>query len=150
TALRGWVFTAADLPRIQPIRVVTQAAGARSPPWPPLATDRVRYVGEVVAACVAPSVAEAEDLAAAVVVEYRPIDPVVDAMAATIGNSALVHEYFGDNLYQERTISGGDIEDAARAAEITIHRQYRMSRQSGAPMECRGSLAYRDHRLDQV
>jgi aerobic carbon-monoxide dehydrogenase large subunit len=39
---RGKVFTAADLPRIKPIRVVTQAAGARSPPWPPLATDKVR------------------------------------------------------------------------------------------------------------
>ena len=37
-AARGRVFTAADLPRIKPIRVVTQAVGARSPPWPPLAT----------------------------------------------------------------------------------------------------------------
>ena len=25
-----------------------------------------------------------------------------------------------------------------------------MNRQSGAPMECRGVLAYRDHRLDEV
>ena len=33
---------------------------------------------------------------------------------------ALVHEYFGDNLFQERTIAGGDIEAAARAAEITV------------------------------
>ena len=31
-AARGRVFTAADLPRIKPIRVVTQAPGARSPP----------------------------------------------------------------------------------------------------------------------
>ena len=52
---KGRVFTAADLPRLQPIRVVTQAAGAKSPPWPPLATDKVRYVGEAIAACIAPT-----------------------------------------------------------------------------------------------
>ena len=149
-AARGQVFTAADLPRIKPIRVVTQAAGARSPPWPPLATDKVRYVGEAIAACVAPTRAEAEDIAAAVTVDYRPLDAVVDALAARAGSAALVHEYFGDNLFQERTITGGDIEAAARAADITVRREYRMNRQSGAPMECRGVLAYRDHRLDEV
>ena len=146
-AARGRVFTAADLPRIKPIRVVTQAAGARSPPWPPLATDTVRYVGEAVAACVAPTRAEAEDLAGAITVDYQPLDAVVDARA---NSDALVHAYFGDNLYQERTIEAGNIGSAARAAEITVSRAYRTSRQSGAPMECRGVLAYRDHRLDEV
>ena len=149
-AARGQVFTAADLPRIKPIRVVTQAAGARSPPWPPLATDKARYVGEAIAACVAPTRAEAEDIAAAVTVDYRPLDAVVEAQAPRAGSTALVHEYFGDNLFQERTIAGGDIEAAARDAEITVRREYRMNRQSGAPMECRGVLAYRDHRLDEV
>ena len=146
-AARGRVFTAADLPRIKPIRVVTQAAGARSPPWPPLATDTVCYVGEAVAACVAPTRAEAEDLAGAITVDYQPLDAVVDARA---NSDALVHAYFGDNLYQERTIEAGNIGSAARTAEITVSRAYRTSRQSGAPMECRGVLAYRDHRLDEV
>src|SRR5271155_3933399 len=45
---KGRVFPAADLPRMKPIRIVTQATGARSPDWPPLATDRVRYVGEAI------------------------------------------------------------------------------------------------------
>jgi carbon-monoxide dehydrogenase large subunit len=146
----GRVFTAADLPRIKPIRVVTQAPGARSPPWPPLATDKVRYVGEAIAACVAPTRAEAEDLAASVIVDYRPLDAVTDAVTMRAGSPALVHEYFGDNLYQERTITGGDIDAAIRAADITISREFRTSRQSGAPMECRGILAWRDHRLDEV
>ena len=142
---RGQVFTAADLPRIRPIRVVTTAPGARSPPWPPLATDRVRYVGEAVAACVAPTRAEAEDLAASVSVDYRPLPAVTRA-----DSTPLVHEYFGDNVYQERTIEAGDIAAAARDAAITITREYRTARQSGAPMECRGVLAHRDHRLDEV
>ncbi len=144
---RASVFTAADLPRIKPIRVVTQAPGARSPPWPPLAIDKARYVGEAIAACVAPTRAEAEDLAASVTIDYQPLDAVVGARS---NHTALVHEYFGDNLYQERTITAGDIESAARAAEVTITREYRTGRQSGAPMECRGVLAYRDYRLDEV
>lgn len=141
----GRVFTAADLPRMRPIRVVTQAPGARSPPWPPLATDKVRYVGEAVAACVAPTRAEAEDLAACVMVEYRPLEAVMHP-----DTPALVHEYFGDNLYQQRTITGGDIEAAAQDAAVAITREYRTGRQSGAAMECRGILACRDHRLDEV
>ena len=145
----GRVFTAADLPRITPIRVVTQASGARSPSWPPLATDKVRYVGEAIAACVAPTRNEAEDLAAAVAVDYEPLDPVVDACAQMRGR-ALVHESWGDNLFSERTLEEGDIAAAARDADIVVTREYRMHRQSGAPMEGRGVLAYRDHRLDEI
>jgi len=148
--MKGRIFTAADLPRIQPIRVVTQAAGAKSPPWPPLATDKVRYVGEAIAVCVAPTRGDAEDLANNIQVEYEVLDAAVDAPQVWRGSRHLVHESWGDNLYLERTIEGGDIEAAARAAEITVTREYRMNRQSGAPMEGRAVLAYRDHRLDEV
>jgi carbon-monoxide dehydrogenase large subunit len=146
----GPVFTAADLPQIAPVRVVTQAIGAKSPAWPPLATDKVRYVGEAIAACVAPTRAEAEDLAASVTVDYEVLDAVVDPLRNMRGSPVLVHEHWGDNLYLERTIEGGDVEGAARAAEITVTRRYRMNRQSGAPLEGRAVLAYRDHRLDEV
>ncbi|HEV2189318.1 MAG TPA: xanthine dehydrogenase family protein molybdopterin-binding subunit, partial [Stellaceae bacterium] len=146
----GRVFTTADLPRMQPIRVVTQATGAKSPAWPPLATDKVRYVGEAIAACVAPTRAEAEDLAACVAVDFETLDAVVDAPTALKPGSALVHDHWGDNLYIERTVEGGDIEAAAREAAITVSREYRMNRQSGSPLEGRAVLAYRDHRLDQV
>src|SRR3954447_13545469 len=117
---RGLVFTAAELPRLQPIRVVTQAAGAKSPPWPPLATDKVRYVGEAIAACIAPSRAAAEDIAEAVQVEFEVLDAVVHPIAAMRGSHHLVHEGWGDNLFSDRSMEGGDIEAAARAAEITI------------------------------
>ena len=98
----------------------------------------------------APTRAEGADLAAAVVVDYEPLQAVVSARTERTGSPAFVHEYFGDNLYQERTFAGGDIEAAARDAEITMSREFRTGRQSGASMECRGVLAYRDHRLDEV
>src|SRR5216684_486416 len=76
---RGRVFTAADLPRIKPIRITVHATGAKAPTWPPLATDKARYVGEAIAACIAPSRGEAEDLANAVSVDFEVLDAVVDA-----------------------------------------------------------------------
>jgi aerobic carbon-monoxide dehydrogenase large subunit len=147
---KGRVFTAADLPQIKPIRVVTQTAGAKSPAWPPLATDKARYVGEAIAACIAATRGEAEDLAALVAVDYEVLVAVVDPLRDMRGNPSLVHEQWGDNLYLERSLEGGDIEGAARAAEVTVTRQYRMNRQSGMPLEGRAVLAYRDHRLDEV
>jgi carbon-monoxide dehydrogenase large subunit len=146
---KGRVFTAADLPRMKPIRIVTQATGARSPEWPPLATDKARYVGEAIAACVAPTRAEAEDLAAMVTVDYEPLPAVVDAPRQMKGG-ALVHEQWGDNLFMDRSIEAGDLEAAKKAAEVVITREYRMNRQSGSPMEGRAVLAYRDHRLDEL
>src|SRR5579862_7530528 len=148
---KGRVFTAAGLPRMQPIRVVTTAAGAHTPPWHPLATDKVRYVGEAVAACIAPTRAAAEDLAATVTVDYEALDAVVDAVGQMKGAAIpLVHDGWGDNLLLERNIDAGDIAAAARDAAIVVRREYRMNRQSGAPMEGRGVLAHRDHRLDEV
>jgi aerobic carbon-monoxide dehydrogenase large subunit len=149
-AAKGRVFTAADLPRIQPIRIVNQTPGAKAPPWPPLATDKVRYVGEAIAACLAPSRAEAEDIAASVAVDFEPLDAVYDASLGMRPGGALVHEYWGDNIFSDRTIQAGDIEAAARAAAIVVKREYRMNRQSGSPMEGRAVLAHRDHRLDEI
>jgi aerobic carbon-monoxide dehydrogenase large subunit len=147
---KGRVYTAADLPRVKPIRVVTHTTGAKSPPWPPLATDKVRYVGEAIAACVAPTRGEAEDLAQRVGVDYEVLDAVVDPRRDMRGSRHPVHEGWGDNLYLEHRLEGGDVEAAARAAEISVTREFRMHRQSGAPLECRGVLACRDHRLDEV
>jgi carbon-monoxide dehydrogenase large subunit len=147
---KGRVYIAADLPRVKPIRVVTHTTGAKSPPWPPLATDKVRYVGEAIAACIAPSRGEAEDLAQRVGIDYEVLDAVVDAPRDMRGSRHPVHEGWGDNLYLEHRLEGGDVEAAARAAEITVTREFRMQRQSGAPLECRGVLAWRDHRLDEV
>jgi aerobic carbon-monoxide dehydrogenase large subunit len=147
---KGSVYTAADLPRVKPIRVVSHTAGARSPPWPPLATEKVRYVGEAIAACLAPTRGEAEDLAQQVSVDYEVLDAVVVAPRDMHGSRHPIHDGWGDNLYLEHMLEGGDIEAAARAAEITVTREFRMQRQSGAPLECRGVLAYRDHRLDEV
>lgn len=138
----GRVFTAADLPVLTPVRVATPVAGAKSPAWPPLAIDKVRYVGEAIVACLAPMRGEAEDLAASITVDYEVLDAVVDPVHGMHGSTALVHEQWGDNLYLERTTEAGDIEAVARAAEVTMTRRYRMNRQPGAARRaCRARLS---------
>src|SRR5690348_2652974 len=44
---------------------------------PPLATDRVRYVGDPIVAVLAETRTQATDAAEAVIVEYEPLDAVV-------------------------------------------------------------------------
>src|SRR5436853_2038355 len=51
---------------------------------PPLARDRVRYVGDIVAVVVAETKAQAVDAAEAVIVDYDPLPAVVDPQAAIL------------------------------------------------------------------
>src|SRR3979490_433570 len=58
------VFTAADLAGVNPIRAVSALPGFKISEQTVLATGKVRQVGELGAMCVAPTRAEAEDIAA--------------------------------------------------------------------------------------
>jgi aerobic carbon-monoxide dehydrogenase large subunit len=146
----GQVFTAKDLPRLAEMRAIPQVPGFKVSGYPPLAKEKVRFVGEVVAACVAPTRAEAEDLAAAVTVDYDVLPAVIDAAAALGKAPGLVHDGWNNNLFIEREFRGGDIEAVARAADVVVRRSYRMNRQVAVPLEGRAVLAHRDHRLDEL
>ncbi len=146
----GRVFTARDLPGLAEMRAVPQVTGFKVSGYPPLATQKVRYVGEPIAACIAPTRAEAEDLALAVGVDFEVLPAVVDAAAALSETRSLVHENWTSNLFIERVFEGGDIDAAARAADVVVRRNYRMNRHVAVPLEGRAVLAYRDHRLDEL
>ena len=146
----GQVFTARDLPGLAEMRAVPQVNGFKVSGYPPLATQKVRYVGEPIAACIAPTRAEAEDLAHAVSVEFEVLPAVIDAVAALSKTPSLVHESWGNNLFIERVFAEGDIDAVARSAQVVVHRTYRMNRHVAVPLEGRAVLAYRDHRLDEL
>jgi carbon-monoxide dehydrogenase large subunit len=145
----GQVFVAADLAGIQPMRAPSKLPGYKAADYPVLATGKVRFVGEPVAFCIAETRAEAEDLAAAVQVEYEELSPVVDMLAARCPGSALVHDAWGDNIALE-TFNNGDIGKAAAGAAVTIAKEYRMNRQAMVPMEGRAVQAEWDDRQDQL
>jgi aerobic carbon-monoxide dehydrogenase large subunit len=65
-AIHGKVFVASDLAGVKPIESAPDFVAFKRSAEPILADDKLRYVGEVVAMCVAPTRAAAEDLAAEV------------------------------------------------------------------------------------
>src|SRR5690242_3948033 len=99
--LRACVFTAKDLTGVANIRAVSPLPGFQASEQPPLATDKLRHVGELVAMCVADTRAEAEDIAAQVVVEYEELPAVVDMLKAQEPGSVLVHDTVKRNIYLE-------------------------------------------------
>ena len=146
----GRVLTARDLPHLKPVRSVPNIPGFKASGYPPLATDKLRFAGEIVAVCVAPTRAEAEDLAQAIELKVELLPAVVDAVAAIRAGAPRVHDAWADNLYIESKLEAGDIAAAARDAAITVRREYRMNRQLGVPMETRGVLAHLDARTDEL
>ena len=105
--LRGSVFAAEDLTGVRPIRAVSALPGFKPSEQPPLATGKVRHVGELVAMCVAETRAEAEDIAAEVEVDFEELPAVVDMLKARAPGAPLVHEDWGDNVFLETLVDGG-------------------------------------------
>jgi aerobic carbon-monoxide dehydrogenase large subunit len=145
---RKSVFTHGDLGGVKPIRAVSGLRGFKSSEQPPLASDKLRYVGEPVAMCLAPTRAQAEDIAGAVALEFAELPAVHDMLAARDPSSALVHEQWGDNVYLETFV---DVNIAAALdAPIKVRREIRTARQCMAPIEGRGVVALWDWRLEQL
>src|SRR6185437_11756024 len=142
------VFTAADLDGVKSIRAVSGLRGFKASDQPSLATDKVRYVGELVAMCVASSRAQAEDIADRVQLDFEELPAIHDMLAAREPASALVHEHWGDNVFLETLVDVGI--DKALEAPIKVTREIRTARQCMAPMEGRGAVATWDSRLEQL
>jgi carbon-monoxide dehydrogenase large subunit len=147
--LRGQVFIAADLVGVKAIRAVSGLPGFKVSEQPVLATGKVRYVGELIAACIAPTRAEAEDIAERIVVEFDELPVVSDMLRARDADAPLVHEHWGDNVYLETSVRG-DIAEVAATAPVKVTREFRTARQCMSPLEGKGVLAWWDSRRDQL
>ncbi len=113
-------------------------------PQYPLARDTVRHVGEIVAMVVAEDRQRAEDAVEAIVVDYEPLPPVVDMLAASEPSAPLIHPEWGDNVAVafEQTI--GDPDRALRDADVRVKERFRVQRYVGMPIEPRGVVAVHD------
>jgi aerobic carbon-monoxide dehydrogenase large subunit len=112
----------------------------------PLAGDRVRFVGEAVAAVVADSRYAAEDARDLLEVDYEVLP---SAQTLTPGAPA-VHDDIPDNLAGRVTLTRGDTAAALRAAPRVISVRLRIGRGGGQPMETRGLVADWNPVLDQL
>lgn len=146
---RSKVFTAADIKdSVKPIVAVSALPGFKRSEQPVLAFEKVRQVGEMLAMCVGDTRAQAEDIAAAVEVDLDELPAVHDMLAARNPDAPLVHEEWGDNVFLETLV---DVNmDAARDAPIKVTREITTARQCMAPMEGRATVAWWDHRAEQL
>src|SRR5262245_52136499 len=136
------VVTAADLAvTTRPIRAVMSGAGYKETAWPALATGKVRFAGEAVAAVVAADRYRAEDALDAIRVAYDPLPAVADAEASMRAGAPRLHDEHPDNVIFHTRFESGAVEAALASADIRIAETFRHGRCSSAPMEGRGIMA---------
>jgi aerobic carbon-monoxide dehydrogenase large subunit len=136
------VLTFADLGDLGtpiPIRIAPLPGFERYLQWP-LARDRVRYVGEPLALVVAEVRDAAEEAAERVVVDYEPLEAVVDPREAR-ADRVLIHEATGTNVASSYRVSRGDPDGAFASAAYTRRETFRCQRHSAVPLETRGLVA---------
>ncbi|MCC3331909.1 xanthine dehydrogenase family protein molybdopterin-binding subunit [Nocardia abscessus] len=136
------VYTAADLNSgVHEISYALDIVGFPPVPRPPLAEEEVRFVGDPVALVIAVDRYVAEDAAELVVIDYEPLEPVVDYVTAA-DSPNLVHAGFAGNSAGEM---GGRpaadlaplFDSAAHVVRQTIFQQAYLP----VPLETRGIVA---------
>jgi carbon-monoxide dehydrogenase large subunit len=117
----------------------------KAPPHKSIAVDTVNFAGEVVAAVIARSPAEAHDAVELVDVDYEDLPLVLDLAAAAAGGD-LTHPDLGTNISAQWIFDSGEagtgnnVEDAiaeARDGGVLIERTYRQQRLIPSFMEPR-------------
>jgi carbon-monoxide dehydrogenase large subunit len=135
------VVTAADLAGVKAIRPILHKFNYVPISQRVLAADVVRFVGEPVAAVVAPTAQEAEDIADLVEVEIETTPAVVDAPAALAPRAPLVHAEAVGNVVVEGRLKTAGCDAKIAAAHRRIKVDIRSHRQNASPLEARAAHA---------
>jgi aerobic carbon-monoxide dehydrogenase large subunit len=116
-------------------------------PYPPLATDRVRHVGQPVALVVARTLTEAQDAAERIRVDYEPLPAVTTAKAALANGAVQLSDDIPGNIVLQWTV-GNEMAtdrafaDAAHVARLDVYNHRVVTN----PMEPRGGIGVYDDR----
>ena len=143
------VFAAADLEGVAPIFAPSALPGFKRSRQPVFAVERVRHVGEILAACVADDRAAAEDLAETVGLDLEELPAVHDARQGREAAAPLLHDEWGDNVFLE-SVTGADLGTIRDEAAVSVTRTFRTARQCMSPLEGRAVVAWRDRRQDML
>src|SRR5690349_15572033 len=85
---------------------------------PIMARDKVRYVGEAIAAVAAEDLATARRALAAIKIEYAPLPAVFDPFEAMKSGAPVLHDYAPDNLTKHIPIRVGDLEKGFAESDL--------------------------------
>ena len=144
------VFTSAELAQIKPIRPLLHNFNYVPISQPVLAMDVVRFVGEPVAAVLAPTQEQAEDLADLVDVQIEPMPAIADARDAMIAGAPRVHALAADNIALDARFKTAGVDAAMTSAHRRIRIEIRSRRQNALPLEPRAAHAAWDRNSGRV
>jgi carbon-monoxide dehydrogenase large subunit len=137
------VFTGQDIGLLG-IRAFSDLPSVQACVQPILARERVRFVGEPIAAVLTADSYSVEDAAETVFIDYDGLPVLANIETAMAPGAPLMFDDWRGNLFIEQSRTGGDIAAARTQAQHVIRRTYRNQRQAGVPMECRGVIATLD------
>ncbi|SDR07473.1 xanthine dehydrogenase family protein molybdopterin-binding subunit [Natronobacterium texcoconense] len=137
------VYTWADVDASpSPGRLPLSGLDPDVPAHPILATDRVRYHGQPIAAVVAEDRYRARDAVDAVEIEYEPREAVVDPRAATDPDAPQLFEAASDNVATAAEMGDADTTDEAfSAADRTVEIDLENNRLIPSALEPRAAVA---------
>ena len=102
----------------------TVSEDQKTPPHMPLATDKVRYVGDGLAVVLATDPYAAADALEAIEVDYEPLPAVVDMQAALADGTPLVHDDIPNNRCFTFRLDNGDFEATRSRADVVLKRRF--------------------------
>ena len=115
--------------------------GIKIPEFYVCARDKVRFVGEIVAAVVADDRYTAYDALDLIEVEYEPEKAVIDAEKALEPGAPKLHDEAQNNVSFYQALNMGDVESAFKSADIIVREKFHIQRVNASPMECRGLIS---------
>jgi len=110
----------------------------------PLAIDKVRFIGDEVAAVAAVDKDTAEEALERIVVEYEELPGLFDVESATKAGAVAIHDYCKNNISVNRKIQYGDVEKGFSESDYVREDTFRVHAVSHAYLEPCSSLAQVD------
>jgi carbon-monoxide dehydrogenase large subunit len=145
------VLTGADMRSLSNPITSPLARGIKWPVFYPLATDKVRFVGDLVAMVVAESRYEAEDACELVEVDYEPLPAVTGYSDALDPGHPPLFDEWGDNLVVvNEPVEFGDVDAAFAEADRVVTATFRQHRVANVPMETRGAVGDYDPSANEL
>lgn len=127
------VITAKDIPG-------ENIYGIAIPDQPALADEKVRFVGEPVAAVAAEDPFIAEEAVRRIRVDYQPLPAVFDPIEALKPGAPQVHK--NGNLLLHTRVRKGDVQRGFEDADVIVENIYKTHGQDHAPLEPESGVAW--------
>lgn len=114
-------------------------------PWTrdelPLARERVRFIGDPLAAVAARDEETAEAALKSIRVEYEPLPALFSPEEAAAAGAPLLHDSFPGNLTKEVDWNFGEVDAAFAGAELVVGGRFRFSANTHAALEPHSAMA---------